>query len=689
MSSNVLFEIGLEELPARFIDNAENQLLQKTKKWLEESRIIYEGVNTFSTPRRLAVLINGIANEQSTIEEEVRGPSEKIGKNEDGEWSKAAIGFSRGQGKSVEDIFLKEVSGTSYIFIEKRIEGKPIIDILPSFQAVIESIEFPQSMRWGSESIRYARPIRWLVALYNHVVIPFDIAHVKTGNVTQGHRFLGSEIELTDPVNYEKQLLDNFVVANKDKREQLIIDQIKDLEAQEKFTIQVDPDLLVEVRNLVEYPTAFFGRYEDEFLELPAEVLVTSMQEHQRYFPVKDQNDKLLPYFVGVRNGDAHEIDNVARGNEKVLQARLADGQFFYEEDLKRSINHNLEKLDRVVFQEKLGTTADKVKRIVASAEKISSKLNLDHEMTEKVIRTAEISKFDLMTDMVNEFTELQGVMGEKYALYYGEDKLVAQAVREHYLPKQASGDLPESLPGAIVSIADKLDSIVGFISVGLTPSGSQDPYSLRRQALGVLRILEARAWDISVEEILSIAESQYDLRDNQDIVKNTHEFFRLRVGFLLREKGIEQDIIDAVTKKEIGVFSYTMTKADLLAKKRNDDAFKDVEEALVRVLNLSKDKEDMVVDESLFIHSSESLLFETYKDVKAKYDIANENYQAVEALNLLSELANPIHDFFENNMIMAEDLKLRKNRLGLVNTIAQLIESFADLTLIQWKQHG
>lgn len=688
MANNVLFEIGLEELPARFIDDAEAQLLNRTKKWLDDSRLAYESINTFSTPRRLSVLIKGIADEQLTIEEEVRGPSNKIAKDAEGNWSKAALGFTKGQGKSVEDIYMKEIKGTDYIFVKKHIEGKQTIDILPSFKEIIKSIDFNQTMRWANETMRYARPIRWLVALCNDKIIPFEMAHVKSGNKTNGHRFLGEEIVITNPLEYERLLDDNFVIADKEKREQIIVQGIKELEEQEAFSIDVDPDLLTEVRNLVEYPTVFFGEFEEEFLQLPAEVLITSMKEHQRYFPVKDKNNHLLPYFVGVRNGDEHAIDTVVRGNEKVLRARLADGQFFFEEDLKQTIEENLEKLTRVVFQEKLGTVSEKVNRIKNSTKQLANLLGIDQAIVSQATRAAEISKFDLMTNMVNEFTELQGIMGEKYAKHFGEEDKVAVAIREHYLPYQSYGTLPETLQGALVSVADKLDTIIGFISVGLTPTGSQDPYSLRRQALGVLRILEERKWQIPFEAILEIAQSQYDLNNREDIIAHINEFFKLRASFLLREKGIEQDVIDAVMQTKIGVFSYTIDKASLLSEKRNDPNFKEIEEALVRVLNISKDKEDLIVDPSLFATSSEKLLFKAYTDIKSKYEIAKKQQEALETLNSLSQLASPIHDFFDNNMVMAEDLNLRKNRLALVNNLAVLIEDYADLTVIQWKQH-
>ena len=688
MSNQVLFEIGIEELPARFIDDAEQQLFEKTKKWLTELRISYDSVTSFSTPRRLSVIIDSIAEEQTTIKEEAKGPSEKIAKDKDGNWSKAAVGFTRGQGKTIDDIYTKDIKGTTYIFVEKHIEGKPTVELLPLFKEVIESIQFQENMRWGSGSFRYARPIRWLVALYNDLVIPFEIAGVDTGKTTYGHRFLGEKIILNHPSVYQDQLRKNFVIADSKEREQLILTGIQELEKKEKFKIVVEQDLLSEVRNLVEYPTVFCGAYEKEFLTLPTEVLITSMKEHQRYFPVTANDGTLLPHFVSVRNGDHNDIETVIRGNEKVLHARLSDGQFFYEEDLKQSIDFNIEKLERVVFQEKLGTVSDKVKRVEKSTLQLAKVLNLDEVTTKNAVRAAEISKFDLMTNMVNEFTELQGIVGEKYALHFGEDEVVAQAVREHYLPNQAKGKLPESVEGAIVSVADKLDTIVGFISVGLIPTGSQDPYSLRRQAIGVLRILKERNWDITLESMLDIAMNQYEHEISEKVTDELRDFFKLRATYLLRELSIEQDIIESVFQREIGTISYAIAKASILSDMRNDDAFKYVEEALVRVLNLAKNREQTKIDPFLFETTSEKLLFETYNEVYNLYKQANELQDAKQALSHLSKLAEPIHSFFEHNMVMAEDVQLRNNRLSLVNKLAFLIEDFADLSVIQWKQH-
>lgn len=690
MTKQVLFEIGLEELPARFIHSAEKQLFEQTEKWLKELRISYNNIKCYSTPRRLAVLIEDIADKQTSITEEVRGPSEKIAKDENGNWSKAALGFVKGQKKTTEDIFLKDVKGTSYIFVKNHIDGQTTTDLLPDFKEVLTSIHFPQSMRWGSGTFKYARPIRWLVALYEAQVIPLEIASVHSSNITFGHRFLGKEIKLSHPSDYEQRLLENFVIADPLKREQLILDGIKRLETKEQFQIIVEEDLLKEVCNLVEYPTVFFGSFDEKFLELPSEVLITSMQEHQRYFPVKSQNGKIDRYFVGVRNGDDYEISNVIKGNEKVLHARLSDAEFFFAEDKKQSITANLKKLERVIFQEKLGSIADKVERVIRITKELtqSSLKSITEETKLTAIRAAEICKFDLMTHMVNEFTELQGVMGEKYAAYFGETDAVAKAIGEHYLPKQANGELPATEAGAIISVADKIDSIVSFILIGLKPTGSQDPYSLRRQATGVLRILQDRQWDLSFEELLNIALNGYEGNKIKEAdIQEILDFFALRARYLMQEMNIEQDVIRSVLASGIGHISYTLDKAVILSRKRQDPTFKFTEEALVRLVNLAKN-EQKDINTRYFQTDSEKLLYEQYGKVSEAYKIAKDEKNAQKALSVLAQLAQPIHDFFENNMVMADEAHIKENRLALVNAIAMLIHDFADLTEIQWKQH-
>ncbi|MGM8213531.1 glycine--tRNA ligase subunit beta [Virgibacillus sp. W0430] len=692
--ANVLYEIGVEELPARFIDNAEMQLKNKTKQWLDELRISYHELVTFSTPRRLAVLIKDIAPEQTTVEEEVKGPSLKIAKDEDGNWTKAAVGFTKGQGKTTDDIYTKEIKGVSYIFLKKRIEGKRTIELLPEFKGIITSIQFNQNMRWGSESIRYARPIRWIVALYDEQVIPLTVSGVESSNVTYGHRFLGDKISLVNPSLYEEQLLKEFVVVQSKKRQQMILEGIRVLEEKENFKIAVDEELLEEVRNLVEYPTVFCGNFASDFLQLPSEVLITSMREHQRYFPVTSKDNQLLPYFIGVRNGDAYRLENVVKGNEKVLRARLTDAQFFYQEDQNESISFYLEKLKRVVFQDKLGTIADKVDRIVKISKVIANELKLDDTTRSQAIRAAQISKFDLMTNMVNEFTELQGIMGEKYAAYFGEDPLVAQAIREHYLPVHANDNLPQTVVGSLVSIADKLDTIIGCFAAGIIPSSSQDPYGLRRQGRGILKILKEQKWNITLDSLITLVQNVYEQspvvpRVKEEINNQLDAFFNQRLLNLFKDSGLEQDVVQAVSKNKIGQLSYAFEKATVLSAKRNDSSFKPIEEALVRVINLAKNTNDNgQINEELFETESERLLFNKLEEVQPAFTKANEEHDAKGALNYLAELCDPINSFFDHNMVMANEEAIKKNRIALITQLSNLIQQYADLSVIEWKQH-
>ncbi|GAB3795414.1 glycine--tRNA ligase subunit beta [Virgibacillus kimchii] len=688
MAKDVLFEIGLEELPARFIDQAEKELREKTADWLDELRIKYESIDSFSTPRRLSVIITGLSDQQTSLEEEVKGPAEKIAKNAEGNWSRAAEGFTRGQGKTVEDIYIKEVKGTPYIFVKKYVEGEQTATILPEFKHIILSLTFGKNMRWGAESVRYARPIRWIAALHGEKIIPFEIAGVRSGNITYGHRFLGDKITLTNPEEYEAALLDNYVIGNAKKREQRIVKEIKELEAKDNIQVPIEESLLVEVRNLVEYPTVFTGKYDESFLTLPPEVLITSMKEHQRYFPVKSTSGDLLPRFVGVRNGDDHELETVVKGNEKVLRARLQDAKFFYEDDKRNSLDYYLAKLERVVFQEKLGTYHDKVQRVVHITEELTKLLQLDSSTSRSAIRAAEICKFDLMTNMVNEFTELQGIIGEKYALTFGESEQTAKAVGEHYMPVHANAKLPQTMEGSLVSIADKLDTVVGCISVGLKPTGSQDPYALRRQAAGILKILNENEWNISLEHILVVAEKLFEKQAQSATWKeDVRSFFNYRTQVILKDNDLEQDVIQAVLHQGVGVIHYTAEKANVLSEKRHEAIFKPVHEALVRVLNIANKTDLTEVNTALLKTDSEKVLYEKFLSSRDQFMELNNKLDARKTLAVIGELTEEIHDFFEHNMVMADEEELKNNRLAMMNNIAVLIKNYADLSQIEWKQ--
>ncbi|GEM03700.1 glycine--tRNA ligase beta subunit [Halolactibacillus miurensis] len=691
-TSNVLFEIGLEEMPARFLTDTEKQLSEKTAAWLDESRLAYEKMDTFITPRRFAVLIHNLESKQPDLHEEVRGPKLQIAKDQAGDWSKAAIGFCKGQGKTVEDIVVKTVDGHEYIFVEKYTEGQLATAILPDFKDVVLSLNFPKNMRWGDRSLRFIRPIKWILALNDTDVIPFEIEEVVSSNDTRGHRFLGHTITISDALSYQAALKDEYVIASTTERQAMIVEQIKALETAQDFVVPIDEDLLEEVTHLVEYPTVFYGEFSKDFLDVPEEALITSMKEHQRYFPVRQTDHTLLPYFIAVRNGNDDHIDTVKRGNEKVLNARLKDAVFFYEEDQKQSIEANNDKLTRMVFQEKLGTLHDKVERVTAISQSVAIALQFDQAVVKDVHRAAHISKFDLVTQMVNEFTNLQGVMGEKYARLKGESEAVSVALNEQYMPRHAHDALPVSTVGQILSVADKMDTIVGCIAVGLMPTGSQDPYALRRQAMGVVQILERFGWSLSFEDLLDLIVSHYETTaiavNDYDVVKhNVTDFFRARVSYIAKERGVERDIIEAVTSLGLGQLHQLFIKANLLEDSRKDEAFKETEEALVRSLNLAKKATTTEVEAHLFDNESETALYQTLLEVRASFEARIKEEAYKEALEELEALTPAINRFFDETMVMVDNDKVKNNRLALLNQVKQLVDQLGDFTQIEWKQ--
>ncbi|MGM9927629.1 MAG: glycine--tRNA ligase subunit beta [Bacillus sp. (in: firmicutes)] len=683
---DLLLEIGLEELPARFVTDSINQLTAKIEAWLKEQKIAYTGIQHFSTPRRLAVLVSGVDEMQADTQEEAKGPARKIAQDAEGNWSKAAIGFARGQGVSVEDIYFKDIKGVEYVHVQKFTKGQQVKDLLVQLKDIVTSLTFPKNMRWANNDLRFVRPIKWMVALFGNEVIPFSITNVTTGKTTIGHRFLGSQVTIEEPASYEEKMREQFVVADAAKRKEMILSQLRQLEKENDWIIPVDEDLLEEVNNLVEYPTALFGKFEEEFLQLPDRVLITSMKEHQRYFPVKNQKGALLPFFVTVRNGNEQGLDIVARGNEKVLRARLADAAFFYREDQTKEIADCLEKLETIVYHEEIGTLAEKVSRVRRLANRISDELTVDAETKTFVDRTAEIAKFDLVTGMVYEFPELQGYMGERYARIKGENEVVAKAIDEHYMPRHAEDSVPASEVGAIVSIADKMDTIVANFAIGNIPTGSQDPYALRRQASGIVQILVKKKWDIALETIIdlamqAIAEQGIAKREIAEIKADLMTFFTARIKHLLGEKAVRYDLIDAVLGGAIGNVAALVNRALVLEDKKNDGSFKESMEALSRVMNIAvKLEEEPNIDVALFENEFETSLYNAYKQVSEQFHAAAE---ASEQFDLLTSLKAPIENYFENTMVMADDEKLRFNRLSLMKEISALISSFAHMNKV------
>ncbi|MGE7759220.1 glycine--tRNA ligase subunit beta [Peribacillus sp. NPDC097895] len=682
---DLLLEIGLEELPARFVTASMKQLSDKVQKWLTEKAIEFGTVEAFSTPRRLAILVKDVEESQKDIEEEAKGPAKKIALDSEGNWSKAALGFVRGQGMTSEDIYFKELKGVEYVHVNKFIKGQPTVQLLSELAEIISGMTFPKNMRWANQELRFVRPIKWLIALFGNEVVPFTIADVETGRETKGHRFLGDNAIIEEPAQYEETLSKQFVMVDTDKRRQVILDQIKKLEQEKGWIIPVDEELLEEVNNLVEYPTALFGHFEEEFLELPAEVLITSMKEHQRYFPVKDQAGKLLAFFVTVRNGDDRHLDKVSKGNEKVLRARLSDAAFFYKEDQKKEISDALKKLDSIVYHEEIGTLAEKTARVTAMTGDLADALNLKAEK-EMALRAAEIAKFDLVSNMVYEFPELQGYMGEKYALLKGEAKEVAAAINEHYMPRHADDDVPPSVIGAVVSLAEKMDTLASFFAIGVIPTGSQDPYALRRQASGVVQILAEKKWNISLEELIvlglkGLVSKNILKRDLEEVKADMFTFFKARVKHLLQEQQIRYDLIDAVLFNEIGFIHSIVERGHVLEAKKDEAGFKESLEALSRVMNIAVKCDNKVsVDPNAFENDQEKALYEKYQDIAKRYtETKNEN----ERFELLISLQSEIESYFENTMVMADDEAIRSNRLSLMKEISDLVAGFAAMNKI------
>lgn len=693
MAKDLLLEIGLEEVPARFVRGAVNQLKEKTVKWLDTARIAHGEVEAYATPRRIAVLVRDVEEKQADVSEEVKGPSRKIALDEQGTWSKAALGFARSQGVEPEAFYFKELGGVEYIYANKSSIGTVTFDVLPEgLTSLITSMSFPKNMRWGSHELKFVRPIKWLLTLFGEKVIPIEITDVQSGTITRGHRFLGGETSVTSPSYYVERLREQQVVVNAAEREQLILDQIHALAAEKNWKIDVKADLLEEVVFLVEYPNVLFGTFDEAFLKIPQEVLITSMREHQRYFPVLDEQGKLLPFFVTVRNGDRTSIEQVAKGNEKVLRARLSDARFFYAEDQKTPISDSLQKLAKIVYHEELGMVSDKVGRIQATAAKLATALDLDPQTVDDIARTAEICKFDLVTQMVYEFPELQGVMGEDYARKAGEREAVAVAINEHYQPRFAGDRAPGSLTGAIVSLADKIDTIVGCFSIGIIPTGSQDPYALRRQAAGIIQIILAHGLKLPLDRLFDLSLEVHSgkpmKREAADIRKDLYEFFALRVKNVLSEQGIRYDVVDAVMAAGYNDLRQTVNRAAAVtafAAGERRDEFKLAVDALNRVSNLASKAASKDVAPSLFADEAEGELYAAWQAVSESIAECINNDDAAGAIAKLAGLKEPITAYFDRVMVMAEDEAVRANRLALLALIADGAGTVADLSRLVW----
>ncbi|NMA60292.1 MAG: glycine--tRNA ligase subunit beta [Firmicutes bacterium] len=681
-----LLELGFEELPARFVEGALEQLADTLGKRLKQERLEYGEVLLYSTPRRLTVLVRDLSKQQSDLVEEVKGPPKNIAYDTNGNLTKAGQGFLRSQGVDEGAISIKQFQGADYLFVTKEVLGQPTSVVLkPLLEDIISHLGFPKNMRWGSYDLRYARPLRWIIALFGTEVIPVQVGPVAADRITYGHRQLApGALMIREPKEYVNTLRSHYVLADASKRSEIIWEQIQKLAQAHGAKVSLDQDLLQEVVNLVEYPTAFCGTFDPEYLDIPSEVLVTSMKEHQRYFPVEDGEGQLLPKFIGIRNGADNHLETVVNGNEKVLAARLADAKFFFDEDRKASLEDNLQKLEQVVFQEGLGSMGEKVERIECLSLSLTELLGLSAQR-DTILRTARLAKADLVSQMVYEFPELQGIMGGKYALLQGEDPAVATGIREHYQPRFAGDSLPNTMEGTIVSLADKLDTLVGYFALGRIPTGSQDPFALRRQAQGVVQILLKTGFDVPLNTLIELAASGYtEVSLSHEHAQALEEFFLARLRVILLEQGYAYDLVDAVMATgDQGIkIPDLLGKVQALDGIRATDIFSDLMTGFERVANLAGKYQGETLNPEAFLPADAQ--FEQAVralEQQCRTCFSTKDYAGV--LSSLAQFRTAVDQFFTEVMIMDKDPVVRGNRLALLQKALRIYILYGDFHLI------
>ncbi len=684
MAKTLLLEIGTEEVPAHVMPGILAQLKENAEKTFAGLRISYDSVKTVGTPRRTALIVEGLAETQADLSKENRGPALNIAFDADGNPTKAALGFARGQKVDAKDLVKKD----GYVYAMIHEAGGQTRDLLSdTLKGLVDGLNFPNNMHWANLDYKFIRPLRWLVALYGDEVIDFEVAAVKSGRVSRGHRFLSEgDFEIPNADSYEKACEDNFIIVDQEKRCAMIRQQVEEVAAANGGKAEIEEDLLEEVLYLVEYPTALCGSFDEKYLKLPAEAVITPMRDHQRYFPVL-KDGQLLPLFITVRNGGKEHLEIVQHGNERVLRARLEDAQFFFDEDRKKSLEAHGEKLKTVVFQDGLGTIADKAVRLEALAGYIADKLEVSETEKKDACRAAKLAKADLVTGMVCEFTELQGIMGREYAKLDGESDAVAQAIDEHYMPRFAVDAQPASVAGRIVSLADKIDNLVATFSRGLIPTGSQDPFALRRQALGIVNMLNEAKYHICLKGLVN---KELDLLNITDEAKRTKlqndvaEFMKLRLKNVLSEAGIRYDVVDAVFVDINDMYAVGLRAEAVNEAVKAEEAAQTIQ-AFNRAGNIARkaDGVEAAVNPDIFVNEVEGVLNDALKLAKAKVEnaVAEQNYAV--AIDELTKLAAPIDNFFDAVMVMDKDEAVKNNRLGLLKSVDNLICQVADFSKI------
>jgi glycyl-tRNA synthetase beta chain len=681
----LLLEIGTEEIPAGFVPQALIGLESIAQKELEASRIDFNGIKTFGTPRRLVLVIESVSEKQRDEETKKIGPSKQAAFDAKGNPTKAAIGFAKGQSVPVESLTLVQTEKGEYVCAVKKEPGKPTVELLSTFLPKwILSIPFQKSMRWSDVPIRFARPIHWILALFGGEVVPFEVGNIRSGMMTFGHRFMHSgPVPVKDVQSYLQKTREASAIVDPVERKKRIEEEMIREGARVSGRILKDEDLLNEVNFLVEYPVALCGTFDSKFLSLPREILIHSMKEHQRYFPVADDHGKLLPHFVCISNIHPRSREVVVKGNEKVLRARLSDAAFFFEDDLKIPLDSRVEQLKKVVFQAKLGTSYEKMMRFKQLALWMVERI--DPKLREAVERASHLCKADLVTGMVGEFPKLQGIVGREYARLSKERPEVSEAIYEHYLPGFAGDRLPSGPIGDIVSIADKMDTIVGCFGVGLVPTGTADPFALRRQALGIIRIILEKKYSLSLRELIEESEKQLKEkieRPVEEVRNDVLDFFRVRYQNFLLDKGYPFDVTDAVLSISFDELADVHGRIEALKKAREWKDFESIVIAFKRAINIVKGSAPKrEITPSLFTESAERNLYQSFLKAKEKISLHLNKRDYHAALLEMTQMKKPIDEFFEGVMVMVEDEGTRNNRLALLDEIGKLFLRIADFS--------
>jgi len=689
--SSLLLEIGTEDIPARFLPSAIQQLKENTETIFKENHIGFSEVKTLGSPRRLAVIANGIPPMQEDRVKEIFGPSKKAAFDLDGRPTKAAAGFANSQGVSVEKLIIKKKDKGEYVAAVIEEKGIHVKELLPEIlKKVVLSVHLPKSMRWGGNDMRFIRPIRWLLSLFDNETISFEINGIKSSNMTRGHRFLSpASFQIKEISAYTKLLANNHVIVDPQERRRIITEKAEKLSSSINGEIVKDEELMQTVTNIVEYPVPALGSFSEEYLKLPKELLITVMREHQKYFAIENGKGMLTNYFIIISNTSEENSETVRLGAERVIRARFEDAKFYFEEDCRKKLEDRINGLKNVAYQEKLGTLYEKALRLKTLASYLASKINpsrLMSGLTEKVERAALLSKTDLLTGVVREFPELQGIMGKYYAVNDAEDAEVAEALMEQYLPAYYGGRLPETETGAIVSLADKLDNITSFFSIGLTPTGSEDPFALRRQTLGAIAILLNKGYALSLHDIVtaSLKNLKYS-KQSGEIAETALRFFEQRLEPLFLLEGYSSDIIQSILPLAVEIPLKEMQKRLQAVKEfkgaENCNAFLT---AIKRVKNIIPETAVPSLKVKLLSEEPEKKLYEKFTGIKTDVGILIDGNKYYEALGMLSELTSPINHFFDKVLVMDKQEEIKLNRLALLKGIWALAASIADFSKLQ-----